>query len=79
MNYPNKTFVLETVKDVGFGGHQANQLVIVVADSKETATQHLKDKLNFKGVANELTWLMGCDHPTIYDRRAGNLWRFRQR
>lgn len=68
MNYPNKTYVLETVKELKLSTEtiKRKHIVIVVADNVETATQHLKDKLGFDGVLNELIWLMGCDHATMY-------------
>ena len=66
VQHPNKTFVLDIVKETAFG--KRKQVVIVVADNEETATQYLKDKLGFKGVSNELIWLMGCNHPTIYNQ-----------
>lgn len=62
--HPNKTFVLDIDKKSSFGNLRKH-FVIVVADSAETATQYLKEKLGFDGVSNDLTWLMGCNHPTI--------------
>ena len=70
VQHPNKTFVLDITKDTPFG--KRKHIVIVAARDKETATQYLKDKLGFDGVPNELTWLMDCDHTTIYDQR-GNV------
>ena len=67
MNYPNKTYVLDTIRDSGFG-NKRKQVIIVAAQDAETAAQHLKDKLNFDGVANDLIWLMNTNHPTLYDQ-----------
>ena len=65
MNYPNKTFVLDIVRETGY---KRKHLVIVAAVDKETAAQHLKDKLGFDGVPNDLTWLMNTNHTTMYDQ-----------
>jgi hypothetical protein len=65
--HPNKTFVLDIDKMSSFGDLRKH-FVIVVADTKETAAMYLKDKLGFDGVPNDLTWLMGCNHPTIYNQ-----------
>jgi len=67
MNYPNKTFVLDTIKETGFGTKRRH-IVLVAAVNKETAAQHLKDKLGFEGVPNDLTWLMSTNHVTLYDQ-----------
>jgi len=67
MNYPNKTFVLYTIKETGFGTKRRH-IVLVAAKDKETAAQHLKDKLGFDGVPNDLTWLMNTNHTTMYDQ-----------
>lgn len=71
MNYPNKTYILETVKELNLGNEtiKRKHMVIVVANNVETACQYLNDKLGFDGVPNDLTWLMNCDHPTIYNQR----------
>ena len=69
--HPNKTFVLDIIKDTGFGTKRKH-VVIVAAKDKETAAMYLKDKLGFDGVPNDLTWLMNTDHITIYDQR-GNV------
>jgi len=66
MNHPNKTFVLDTETDTEFG--KRKQFVVVVAKDADTAAQHLKDTLGFKGVANDLTWLMDTNHVTLYDQ-----------
>ena len=66
MLYPNKTFVLDTETDTEFG--KRKQIVIVVAKDAKTAAQHLKEKLGFQGVANDLTWLMDTNHITLYDQ-----------
>lgn len=68
IDYPNKTFVLDVTKETGFGTTRKH-VVIVVADNNETAAQHLKDKLGYDGTPQQLTWLMGCNHPTIYDQQ----------
>jgi hypothetical protein len=70
VQHPNKTFVLDIVKETIFPreGELLKRVVIVVADSAETAAMYLKEKLGFNGVANDLTWLMGCNHPTIYNQ-----------
>jgi len=67
MQYPNKTYVLDTVRDSGFG-NKRKQVIIVAAKDKETAAQHLKDKLGFQGVPNDLIWLMNTNHSTLYDQ-----------
>ena len=64
----NKTFILDTYKKTGFGDDIRKQVVIVAAVNKETAAQHLRDKLGFDGDANELVWLMGTNHGTLYDQ-----------
>ena len=67
MNYPNKTFVLDTIKETGFGTKRRH-IVLVAAKDKETAAEYLKDKLGFDGVPNDLTWLMSTNHVTLYDQ-----------
>ena len=66
MQYPNKTFVLEYTHTHSFG--TTTHVVIIAAIDKETANQHLNDKLGYKGVPNDLMWLMDTNHPTIYDQ-----------
>ena len=66
MNYPNKTYVLDTETETGFG--MRKHFVIVVAKDAQTASDYLKDKLGFQGVANDLTWLMDTNHPTLYNQ-----------
>lgn len=41
MRYPNKTYVLDIVRDSGFSG-KCRHVVIVTAVNAETAVQHLK-------------------------------------
>jgi hypothetical protein len=69
MNYPNKTFVLEIFKEHFNADYK--YMIIIVADNKETAANYINDMLGFNIISNHLTWLMNCDHPTIYDR-SGN-------
>lgn len=66
MQYPNKTFVADVIYDNEFG--KFKRTIIVVGNNKETACQYLKDKVRFTGEANDLTWLMDTNHPTIYDQ-----------
>ena len=66
MEYPNKTFLLEHTQTSEFG--TSKHFVLVVAKNKEIACQYLKDRLGFKGVPNDLVWLMDTNHPTIYDQ-----------
>jgi hypothetical protein len=68
MNYPNKTFVLDRDKQSDLNGIRRRHIMIIVADSKETAAMYINDKLNGDIHPNELQWLMGCDHQTIYDQ-----------
>jgi hypothetical protein len=67
MEYPNKTFVLDIIKETGFGTKRRH-IVMVAAKDKETAAEYLKDKLGFDGVPNDLTWLMNTHHITLYDQ-----------
>ncbi len=67
MLYPNKTYVLDTT-ELSFMGGRTKRVVVVVAKDAETACQHLKDKLNFDGVPNELIWLMDTNHKTLYEQ-----------
>ena len=67
MNYPNKTFVLDTIKETGFGTKRRH-VVMVAAANKETAAEYLREKLGFDGVPNDLTWLMSTNHVTLYDQ-----------
>jgi len=67
MEYPNKTFVLDIIKDTGFGTKRRH-IVMVAAKDKETAADYLKDKLGFDGVPNDLTWLMDTHHIKLYDQ-----------
>jgi len=70
MEYPNKTFILDKIVEMPLGNEviKRKHIVIVAADNVETAAQYLRDKLGFEGVSNELTWLMNCDHITMYDQ-----------
>lgn len=70
MEYPNKTFVLETINEPNLSGVtiKRKHIIIVVADSKETACEYLKCNLGFNGVPNDLVWLMDCNYPTMYDQ-----------
>jgi len=68
LNYPNKTFVLDKIIYHEDFQVTKRHFVIVVAKDQETAYQYLKDKLGFKGVANELVWLMDTNHRTLYDQ-----------
>ena len=70
MEYPNKTFLLEHSQVTDYA--TSNHIVIVVAKNADIACQYLKDKLVFKGVANDLTWLMDTNHRTIYDQKGQN-------
>lgn len=65
--HPNKIFVLDIVKESSFVGMRKHVLIIA-ADSKETATQYLKDKLSYDCNPNELDWLMNANHEIIYDQ-----------
>ena len=66
VQYPNKTFVLDTEKDTAFG--RRKHFVIVVAKDKETAAMYINDKLSGNVHPNDLTWLMDTNHPTLYDQ-----------
>jgi len=68
IQYPNKTFVLDTVVDNLFG-NSMKFVVVVAGKDKETACQHLRDTIGFKGIPNELVWLPDTNHPTLYDQR----------
>ena len=65
--YPNKTYVANFTYDHQFG--TTTRFVIVVASDAETACKYLKDTIGYKGVPNELIWLMDTNHKTIYDQR----------
>ena len=66
MLYPNKTFVLDTETDTEFG--KRKHFGILVAKDAETAAQYINEKLGGNCSANELTWLMDANYPTIYDQ-----------
>lgn len=70
MNYPNKTYILETVKEVDLGHEviKRKHIVLIAASDVETAAQYLKDKLGFDGNYRELVWLMNTNHTTMYDQ-----------
>ena len=70
IQYPNRTYILDIIKETGFG--KRKHIVLVAADSPETAAMYLKDKLGFDGVPNDLKWMMNANYPTIYDQR-GNV------
>ena len=64
MQYPNKTFVYETTTD------HYHLVVILVASSKEIGADYLKTKFPALDIhPNQLTWLMNCNHPTLYDQK----------
>jgi len=63
MEYPNKTFLLNTDR-VNVFGSKYRTIIIIIADTKETATKYIKDNLGFDG--DNLIWLMNCNHPTLY-------------
>jgi hypothetical protein len=66
MEYPNKTFLLNHTNESEFGKKQ--HIVLVVAENRDVACDYLKEKLGFKGVPNDLVWLMDTNHTTIYDQ-----------
>ena len=66
VQYPNKTFVLDTEKDTAFG--RRKHFVIVVARDADTAAMYLMEKLGGNVHPNELTWLMDTNHPTLYEQ-----------
>ena len=66
MKYPNKTFIADFHYTSDFG--VSKHIIVVTASDKETACQHLKDKLNYKGGPNDLIWLMDTNHITLYDQ-----------
>lgn len=66
INYPNKTFVFETTYDHAFG--TTTQIVIIVASDRETAIEHIKEKLGFDVGPNELTHLFDLNYKTIYNQ-----------
>jgi len=66
VQHPNKTFVANFIREDDFiGRNKIKTTIIVVADSEETAKEHLYDLFRIRP---ELIWLMGCNHPTIYDQ-----------
>lgn len=65
VQHPNKTFVVDYERYNEFVEGRIKNVVIIVADSKETAQNYLYDKL---GIKADLIWLMGCNHPTLYDQ-----------
>lgn len=64
---PNKTFVLDKTYDHFFG--RSTQFVVIAASDKETACEHIKEKLGFDLNPNELVWLTDANYKTIYDQR----------
>lgn len=70
MEYPNKTYILETVKELKLSKEtiKRKHIVIIAAKDEETAAQYLRDKLGFEGTHRELVWLMNTNHTTIYDQ-----------
>lgn len=64
--YPNKTFVFEKTYDHFFG--TTTQVVVIAASDKETAAEHIKEKLGFDILPHELVWLMDANYKTIYDQ-----------
>lgn len=68
--HPNKTFILDKVVEQPIGNDviKRKHIVVIAASDKETAAQYLRDKLGFRGDANELQWLMNCDYTTMYDQ-----------
>jgi hypothetical protein len=65
--HPNKTFVLDITHESHFNITR-KRVIIIVADSAETAAMYIKDKLNYNCDPNKLVWLMDCNHPTIYNQ-----------
>ena len=66
INYPNKTFVLDKTYDHFFG--TSTQFVVIAASDKETACEHIKEKLGFDLNPNELMWLPDVNYKTIYNQ-----------
>lgn len=65
MQYPNKTYVAKYDRHVPVLGHLTKTVVIAARD-KETAREHLIDKLG--SAPEELIWLMDCQYKTIYNQ-----------
>lgn len=63
VQYPNKTFIADFIH------RNTAYVIILVADSQETASSYLKEKLN---IQPELKWLMNNNYPTIYDQTGQN-------
>lgn len=68
---PNKTFVADFKKEFEFNGiKEVSYHIIIAAKDKQTAVQHLKEKL---GIVTELIWLMDCNYKIIRDQRGREL------
>lgn len=67
MQYPNKTFIADFIKETPIG--KIRSVMLIVAKNEEVAALHLKELLNIKP---NLVWLMDCNYPTIYDQK-GNV------
>lgn len=66
MEYPNKTYVADFTNENEFG--VTKYTMVLTAKDEETASNYLNDLFKIRP---KLTWLMNCNHPTIYNQ-AGN-------
>jgi hypothetical protein len=67
MEYPNKTYVAEYLREVGNNTKQTfKRTVVLTAKDEATAKKHLKEVVG--SYPEELTWLMDTNHPTLYNQ-----------
>jgi hypothetical protein len=66
MEYPNKTYVAEYLREVGFKTKQTFKRTIIIAASDEDAAKaHLKVIVGSE--PDDLTWLMDTNHINFYN------------
>lgn len=64
VEYPNKTYVADFSQENEFG--VTKHTIILTAKNEDVASDYLYHLFKIRP---KLTWLMNCNHTTIYDQR----------
>jgi len=66
---PNKTYVVEYLRDTGSLGI-FKRTIVITADNETTVRAYLKKTVDSE--PDELTWLMDCNYKVIRDQKGSN-------
>lgn len=64
MEYPNSTFIVDHITEIGLG--RVKQTVLVVGDSRDGVIKYLGEKLGL--TKSNPVYIPNCKYPTIYDQ-----------